>query len=683
MTDQTGQRFGNYITETLLATAPGGPAYLARHAQLRHPVVIRLFDAARETRERLLDLLRRVAALRHPHLVAIFDVGEIEERVFVAAEAPGGGTLDGLLQRMREAHARVSLMGALALVQQAAAALAFLHRQGMVHGALRPAVLYLDAPHEKAGLKVGDTGIATVLPVEATASPAYLAPEQARGALPDARSDVYALGVLLYELLVGAPPFDATTLDRAVERRPDSSPVPPRLVRPQLPPALESIILRCLAKTPAERFGDAGALLEALRPIQASLAVRPSLLAPPLPAATPLLASLLDAPPTAAVAPSLTVTPERERVELTPGRPTAVSVQVHHCSARTDRFRLTIEGVPTTWVRDADPPLELGPDGQAVMRVVITAPNDAQTRPGDYPVVVRVCSVCDAECSATARMLFTVLPRVASSVSITPDRVEGSAEGEYVVTLRNEGNSTATFELSADDRRLLLTYEFGQEQVRLAPGQSARVPLTVVAPRKLLGRVEPLRFSVFAEAEGAVPAQAQAEFVRRPLLPSWAPLAVALIVLVVGSAGLILSRERRSATPPPLPTAVPSPAHDAPTIVHFTVDPPVVAPGEPVTATWDVRGAERVFIEPFGDVPPLGERSFRPATSTDLRLIARFGDQETISTRRVLVEVSTPAAPPASAPPPAATPTVTPSAGTPLHPQPTGAPTRPDANGPR
>ncbi|MFQ3663770.1 MAG: hypothetical protein SNJ69_15435, partial [Chloroflexaceae bacterium] len=98
------------------------------------------------------------------------------------------------------------------------------------------------------------------------------------------------------------------------------------------------------------------------------------------------------------------------------------------------------------------------------------------------------------------------------------------------------------------------------------------------------------------------------------------------------------------------PTIALSPQPGAPVVVYFTTNPPLVAPGEPVSVAWDVRGAERVLIEQFGDVPPLGERSFRPEVTTDFRLIARAGDKETIAVQRVLVAPATPTPQPAASP---------------------------------
>ncbi len=677
MTDLLGQLVGNYQLEALLATGPTGPTYSARHVQLRRLCTVKVFDPVLTTdpavRARLLASLRRAAALRHPNLLTVYDLGEAQGRVFVASEAPAGGTLRTLLQQMRGMRTRLSIAGALALARQGAEGLAHAHRAGIVHGALRPETLRLSSIGAEATLKVGDLSIAPVLPVEVTAVPAYLTPEQARGGPPDARSDVYSLGTLLYELLIGVPPFNLSDLERAAEKHLRTRPVPLRVVRPEIPANLETIVLRCLAKAPEERFANAGDLAEALRQVEATLTAA----APAVPAPESLLSGLLETtppPPPVPAGPPVSVIPERERIELTPGRPTVVAAQIHHRGPGVERFSLSLEGVPAEWISAADPPLELGPDARARLTLLITVPADHRHAAGEYPALLRARSATAPEREATARIVCSVQPFVAPSMTISPERTSGRMEGEYRLTIRNDGNTEATFVLSADDSRRLLAYEFGQESVRLAPGQSARVPLTVLAPRRLFGGAESLRFSVFAESDEASPVEARAEFTRVALLPLWAPLAAVSLIALALIAGLLLNNPPGGNPPPPATaTIVPSPQPGAPQLAYFTVNPEVVAPGEPVTVAWDVRGAERVQIDQFGDVPPLGERSFRPERTTDFRLVARAGDKETIAIQRVLVAEATPQPEPTTVPTEAPTPTEAPSP-TPEAPSPTLAP---------
>jgi len=668
MTDLLGHLVGNYQLEALLETTPAGPRYAGRHVRLQRPASIKLFDpaltATPAARAALLDTLRRVTALRHPHLVEVLDIGESDARFFLVTELLQGGSLRSLLQRLQSAQTRTPLASALSLTRQAATGLAAAHDHGLLHGAIRPEVLLLSAPGATATLKLADLGLAPLFPAEATAAPSYLTPEHLRGQPVDARSDVYGLGIVLYELLIGAPPFEAATLDQAGASHRRARPVPPRVARPQIPLALETIVLRCLASDPAERFANGGELAEALREAEAAMP-RPTPAGPP-PARSapadhaPLRNDVLGAiptppaaPPPAQSGPPVGLQLEQQQLTLTPGRAGIISARVQNLGPVADRFSLALEGVAATWVRAGDPPVELAPGASAPMALVVTVPAAAGNGAGDYPVVVRARALAQAA-SATARLVLTVRPFVAASLSIAPDQAVGRAEGDYRLTLRNEGNVAASFLLSAEDAQRLLAYELGQETVQLAPGQVARIPLTVVAPRRLFGSPEGFRFSVFAESAGAEPVEAQAEFVQTPWLPAWVPLAIAIAALLgVLLLGFLLNRER-GGEPPVVaepPTAVLAPQPGAPVvIVFFNVEPAVVAPGEPVSVNWAVRDAERVTIDQFGDVPLRGQRTFRPETTTDFRLVATAGNQEMVSIQRVLVAAAT-AAPEATAVP--------------------------------
>lgn len=729
MTELIGQTLGSYQIEALLGVSPAGPRYAARHTRLQRPAAVRVFPAAitarPDQRRALLASLRAAAGLRHPQVVEIYDVGEQGGRLFVAAELLAGGTLRALLQRHRQNKTRPPLAAALALARQAADGVAYAHAQGITHGALSAEVMRL-APEPAGGdtpaLKVDDFGVAASFPDEAAAVPAYLTPEQCRGLPVGPRGDVYALGVLLYELTVGAPPFNVATLAQAVEKHVGTRPVPPRMVRPQLPAALEVVILRCLAKNPQDRFADAGALAEALRQVEAALpGVAPPAPSFPLPAALasapppatppapplpplddddPLLAGLLRSTPprgSAAATPTVAaggsrvaVEVDQEQVALAAGRPNFVNVRLVNRGAAADSFTLSVEGVPGDWLRDVEQPVRLAPGQFAVVPIVVEPPPGGRGEAGDYAAVVRARSVSDQALSGTARMRWTVLPFASASLTIAPRWAEGTTEADYALTLRNEGNADATFLLSADDREQFLGYELGQEQIALRPGQSARIPLTVEGPRKLLGAPDEFPFAVYAEPDSGETVAAEATFVRRALMPAWLPLLAGLLLLGLLLLWLLLPRGGEGvagATPTPgLPTAIPTPLPGAPLVAAFTVSAPVAAPGEPVTVFWDVRGAERVVIDQFGDVPPLGQREFRPEQTTDFRLVATAGGLETVAIQRVLVAPATPtpeltpaatAAPlPTAAPPPTLAP-ILPTAVPPTAVPPTPVPPTP------
>ncbi|MFJ4466365.1 serine/threonine-protein kinase [Streptomyces sp. NPDC089424] len=197
--------------------------------------------------------------LHHPYVVGVLDFGTYEDRLFLVMELVDGDSLAGLLaQSGPQPAARVAQMAS-----QAAAGLAAAHQQGIVHRDIKPANLLLDADGT---LKIGDFGIARFLDDPAAALTAtgqivgtslYLAPERALGRPAGPASDVYSLGCVLYQLLTGRPPFQADTPIAILHQHLDASPVPPRQLGAELPPAFESYLLGLLAKEPEHRPGAA------------------------------------------------------------------------------------------------------------------------------------------------------------------------------------------------------------------------------------------------------------------------------------------------------------------------------------------------------------------------------------------------------------------------------------------
>ncbi|NTV63239.1 MAG: protein kinase, partial [Oscillochloris sp.] len=273
-----GQTVGGYLLESFLGATETGPVYQGRRPSADGPRAVKVIIPGLvqddNFRRRFHERKQAIKTLVHPHIVTIEAIGEDNGLCYVAVEWLPDGTLRNLMQR--RGSAAWSLPQALDLIRQAAEALSFAHKQGFIHGSIKPNNLLL--VHRGGGpnnylLKVTDFGLSGLLMERDGAldeiwgdSLIYtLSPERCRGQELDGRSDQYALGVILYELATGSVPFDAKTLDTAVFRHVYTTPVPPRDMLPELPITLEAIILRCLAKLPAERFADATDLAVALQ----------------------------------------------------------------------------------------------------------------------------------------------------------------------------------------------------------------------------------------------------------------------------------------------------------------------------------------------------------------------------------------------------------------------------------
>lgn len=266
MDDLVGSAFAGYSVERLLGRGAAGRVFLARHGRLDRACALKIFDREAVAGDRFVEEGRAAAALVHPHIITVHAIGEAEGVPFLEMEYVRGGTLLG--------RGTLAPAEATAFLAQVASALAAAHDAGIVHRDVKASNV-LVTPEGVA--KLSDFGLARRLRDAAgdlCGTPEYMAPELFAGAPADARTDVYALGVLYHVLLAGAPPFRAATLQELMEGLRARVAEPP----PGLPPRVAECLRALLARDPSERPADgaaaarmlAGALREA-RPLEALL----------------------------------------------------------------------------------------------------------------------------------------------------------------------------------------------------------------------------------------------------------------------------------------------------------------------------------------------------------------------------------------------------------------------------
>jgi serine/threonine-protein kinase len=270
LTEEPPGKFGRYTLIRELGRGGGGRVYLARDPELGREIAIKILDRGVAAQpERFRREMGILAALRHPNIVTIFDAGTEDGRPYYAMEYAGGKSL---------AEAKLPLADGVRILEQVALACHAAHEKGIVHRDLKPAnVLLADRP------LVADFGIAKTADGELTATgetlgtPSYMSPEQAAGRDVDARSDVFSMGTMLYEMMTGRKPFTGANVYDIAAQVATSDPTPPRTIDPQLPRDLEIVALKAMAKRPERRYAGARAFADDLRAWQEGrpIAARP------------------------------------------------------------------------------------------------------------------------------------------------------------------------------------------------------------------------------------------------------------------------------------------------------------------------------------------------------------------------------------------------------------------------
>jgi eukaryotic-like serine/threonine-protein kinase len=251
---------GRYQVVRKLGAGGMANVYLAEDQELGRRVAIKILNDRHANDEQFVERFRReaknAAALSHPNIVSIYDRGEAEGTYYIAMEYLEGRSLKELIVSRGPAPITVSIEYARQILQ----ALRFAHRHGIVHRDIKPHNVLVDA---EGRIKVTDFGIARAGTSQMTEAGSivgtaqYLSPEQARGTNVDQRSDVYSLGIVLYELLTGSVPFNGDTPVEIAMKHLSTLPEPPSAKRPDIPRDLDLIVMRSLAKDPRDRYQSA------------------------------------------------------------------------------------------------------------------------------------------------------------------------------------------------------------------------------------------------------------------------------------------------------------------------------------------------------------------------------------------------------------------------------------------
>jgi len=279
-----GRTLSQYRIESLLGQGGMGVVYRARDLKLQRPVALKLLPADLtadpERRKRFVLEARAAARISHPAIAQIYDVDEQEGTIFIAMELVEGKTIRTLIE-----NGELDLLGAIDIALQVAGGLAKAHAAGILHRDIKPAnVMQTPDGH----VKILDFGLAKLLNPETSTlmlagggdsssalaqtqvgalkgTPAYMSPEQVKGERLDARSDIFSLGCMLFEMTTGKAPFARATAVETMHAIAFADPPALSSIRPNLPVGLRQIVSKCLQKRPEDRYADARALVEDLR----------------------------------------------------------------------------------------------------------------------------------------------------------------------------------------------------------------------------------------------------------------------------------------------------------------------------------------------------------------------------------------------------------------------------------
>ena len=253
---------GRYRVEARIGSGGMGEVYRGVDTVLDRTVAIKVLLPQFARDANFVDRFRReaqaAARLNHPNLVGIYDSGADGETQFIVMEFIQGRTLDDFMG----SGGRFTVPHAVEVAEKICDALAYAHVAGVIHRDIKPANVMVT---RKGEVKVMDFGIARIVAGPQTApqtsavlgTAAYISPEQAQGQPVDGRSDIYSLGAVLYEMLTGRPPFTGDSPVAVAYKQVNESPVLPSVANPEVTPLLDAVLMRALAKNPANRYQTA------------------------------------------------------------------------------------------------------------------------------------------------------------------------------------------------------------------------------------------------------------------------------------------------------------------------------------------------------------------------------------------------------------------------------------------
>lgn len=463
-----------YRIDEILDKTGLGAVFKAYDTKLHLDVAIKIIDLDQvkqpAMQERVRREVRTAMQLDHPGVVKVYDFGQVGPLLYMIREFINGHNLTEVRQQFQMLQEQTVWPQVAKLVRQICLIMDYMHQQGVLHPGTKPENIMLKPGQANAGetwqpvlinlglLRPHRETLRSKEIISARRLTYTVSPELLLGHATDIRSDVYAIGIILYELIVGQPPFRPNSLEEAMHLHIEAAPPPPRSLKPDLPEAIERVILKALAKDPADRY---------LSMKDMALALATDIL-PQLPGKQRAEVSLMMG---------------QTRLVVAPGQAITTSLTLKNQGDREDRCHLNVVGLPAEWVSISPSTTTLAPGQEEMVELAIQPPLSAESRAGRHLLTIQAISQADPKQVSEVQGVLTIAPYSHFQCNLWPQQIAG---GEIIqITVENQGNMSEVFTIRPSPDQNLRS-EPGQIQAKIPAGEHYTAEFRVIPRRQLL-----------------------------------------------------------------------------------------------------------------------------------------------------------------------------------------------------
>ncbi len=475
---------GRYRINEILDRGGLGAVFKAYDTKLRLDVAVKIIDLARVNEPAMVERVRRevqtAQKLDHPCVVRVHDFGQADSLLYIIMEFISGYNLDEMRQQFKSLNRLKLLPQLIKLARQICLTVDYLHQQGVLHPGTKPENIMLkpgqageDMPWRPVLINMGllrpsREAVMARREISARRLTYTVSPELLLGHATDTRSDVYTLGLILYDLLVGRPPFVPQNLEEAFSLHIETPPPEPRSINDDIPEAVQAVLLKALAKDPSDRYLSAKEMAQAL-------------------------ANCLEQPVLPPAPDNVTITLKTKQLTVIPGQQATTEVLLYNKGTQNSHCQVKVEGVPEEWVAINPSVTTLAPAEEQTVEVTIEPPLDTRSRAKHYPLIIQIVRQRDRQQIDEVRLVLKVARYPAFESTLWPQEI--SSEQITQITIENQGNAMETFTIRARPESGL-TFQPEQAQLKLGPGDSGKRDVRVIPRTRVIGDIITQTFSL-------------------------------------------------------------------------------------------------------------------------------------------------------------------------------------------